>query len=78
MEGLYERFFDKENQDKTVHLVVYDVPTDVLSVREVKLKRGWGGNGLLGCDFLQGLLNKFPANLEGRKEEMRQVEREVR
>jgi len=36
------------------------------------LKRGWGGKGLLGCDFLQGLLNKFPANLEEKKNEMRQ------
>jgi hypothetical protein len=70
MEGLYERFFDKENKEKAVHLVIYDIPTDTLAVREVVLKRGWGGKGILGCDFLQGTLNKFPMNLEETRAEM--------
>jgi len=47
-----------------VHLIIYDIPTDTLAVKEVTLKRGWGGKGILGCDFLQGMLNKFPLNLE--------------
>jgi hypothetical protein len=48
---------------KAVHLAIYDIPGDILTVKEVTLKRGWGGKGLLGCDFLQGSLHKFPLNL---------------
>lgn len=49
MEGLYEIFFDKESKDKSVHLAIYDIASDTLSLREVVLARGWGGKGLLGC-----------------------------
>lgn len=64
MEGLYERYFDKEISDKTVQLALYDIASDSLLLKNVELRRGWGGKGLLGCDFLQGLLNKFPTQLE--------------
>lgn len=64
MQGLYEKFFDKESKDKNVHLAIYDIASDTLALREVTLGRGWGGKGLLGCEFLQGMLNKFPTNLE--------------
>jgi len=50
--------------DKRIHLALYDLGTDNLIIKEVALKRGWGGKGLLGCEFMQGLLNKFPHNLE--------------
>ena len=49
MEGLYERYFDKEVEEKSVHLILYDIVTDSLIMKEVVLKRGWGGKGLLGC-----------------------------
>ncbi len=49
IEGLYDRFFDKEVTDKHVHLALYDMLDDQVTVRPVLLKRGWGGNGLLGC-----------------------------
>jgi hypothetical protein len=78
MEGLYERFFDKELEDKSVHLVLYDIATDAVLVKEVVLKRGWGGKGLLGCDFLQGLLNKFPHNLEQQRAEIGEKENKKR
>lgn len=49
MEGLYERFFDKENKNKNVHIAIYDISNDMLMIKEVALSRGWGGKGLLGC-----------------------------
>lgn len=70
MEGLYEKFFDKESKDKQVHLAVYDIASDTLALREVTLGRGWGGKGLLGCEFLQGMLNKFPTNLQEQREQI--------
>ena len=70
MEGLYEIYFDKERQEKSVHLALYDIVTDNLIMKEVVLKRGWGGKGLLGCEFLQGLLNKFPQNLELQRQQL--------
>jgi hypothetical protein len=43
-----------------VILHVYNV--DQEKVREVNLtpKKGWGGNGLLGCDVSFGYFNKIP------------------
>jgi hypothetical protein len=41
-----------------------------LALKEVTLGRGWGGKGLLGCEFLQGMLNKFPTNLEQQRQEI--------
>ena len=67
IEGLYDRFFDKEVADKYVHLALYDMVSDEVSIKPVLLKRGWGGNGLLGCDFLQGQLYKFPNDLRERR-----------
>lgn len=78
MEGLYERFFNKEIKDKSVNLVVYDIVTDCLLIKEVVLQRGWGGKGLLGCEFLQGLLNKFPHNLEQQRKELSHQETKKR
>lgn len=46
-----------------MHLAIYDIGLDTLVLKEVTLGRGWGGKGLLGCEFLQGMLNKFPTNL---------------
>jgi hypothetical protein len=74
MEGLYEKYFDKETKDKSVHLAVYDIASDTLGLREVVLARGWGGKGLLGCEFLQGMLNKFPTNLQEQRQQILQQE----
>lgn len=74
MEGLYERYFDKEVKDKNVHLILYDIVTDSLLMKEVTLNRGWGGKGLLGCEFLQGILNKFPQKLEEERNKLRERE----
>jgi len=67
IEGLYDRFFDKEVSDKRVHLALYDVLSDEVSIKPVLLKRGWGGDGLVGCQFLQGQLFKFPHDLKERR-----------
>lgn len=72
IEGLYDRFFDKEVTDKSVHFALYDMLSDRVILKRVLLKRGWGGNGLLGCEFLQGQLYKFPLNLKERREHMLQ------
>jgi len=48
-EMLYDRYFDKEVKDKHIHLAVYDILNDDVSIKPVLLKRGWGGKGLLGC-----------------------------
>jgi hypothetical protein len=45
-------------------------------MKEVTLNRGWGGKGLLGCEFLQGMLNKFPTNLEEQRKEI--IKREAK
>lgn len=67
MEGLYEIFFNKETKDKVVHLALYDFANDQLFIKEIILRRGWGGKGLLGCEFLQGMLHKFPNDFEVQK-----------
>lgn len=70
-EGLYEIYFDKSIESKAIHMALYDIASDILFTKEVTLKRGWGGKGLLGCEFLQGLLNKFPSNLEEQRRTLR-------
>ncbi len=67
IEGIYDRFFDKEVEDKHVHLALYDMLEDEVNIKPVLLKRGWGGSGLLGCEFLQGQIYKFPSNLKERR-----------
>ena len=52
--------------------MLYDLVSDHLSTKEVVLQRGWGGKGLLGCEFLQGMLNKFPHNLEEERRQLKQ------
>lgn len=64
MEELADRFFDKEVPDKVVNLAIYDIITDELIMRAVELNRGWGGKGLLGSEFMQGMLNRFPIRFE--------------
>jgi hypothetical protein len=68
IEGLYDIYFDKEVPDKHVHLALYDMLTDEVRIKPVLLKRCWGGNGLLGCEFLQGQLYKFPLNIKERRQ----------
>lgn len=51
-------------EDKHIHFAVYSIPNDELRVVPVLLERGWGDKGLLGCEFLEGHLYKFPKNLE--------------
>jgi hypothetical protein len=68
IEGLYDIYFDKEVPDKHIHLALYDMLTDEVRIKPVLLKRGWGGNGLLGCEFLQGQLYKFPLNIKERRQ----------
>ena len=51
-----------------MHLAVYDMLSDEVRICSVLLKRGWGGSGLLGCEFLQGQLYKFPLNLKERRQ----------
>ena len=62
LENLYDRYFDKQIESKSVHLAVYNINIDDLKIVEVVLARGWGDKGLLGCQFLEGHLNKFPKN----------------
>ena len=57
----YDRFFDKEIPDKTINLAVYSILKDRVRLAPVVMKRGWGGKGLLGCEFMQGILYKFPS-----------------
>lgn len=64
IEGLYDRFFDKQVSDKRVNLALYDMVGDEVNIKPVLLKRDWGGKGLLGCDFLQGHVFKFPSKLK--------------
>jgi hypothetical protein len=63
MENLYDRFYDKLIEDKNINFAVYNLATDELRIVPVLLGRGWGEKGLLGCQFLEGHLNKFPKNL---------------
>lgn len=55
-----------------MHLALYDMESDEVRIRPVLLKRGWGGNGLLGCEFLQGQLYKFPLNLNEKRSQLLQ------
>lgn len=64
IEGLYDRFFDKEVIDKRVNLALYDMVEDEVNIKPVLLRRDWGGKGLLGCDFLQGHVFKFPSKIK--------------
>lgn len=57
-----------------MHLAIYDIGLDTLALKEVTLSRGWGGKGLLGCEFMQGMLNKFPTNLEEQRAEIMKQE----
>lgn len=49
LDNLYDRFFDKTVQNKTVHFAVYNLLNDDLRVVPVLLARGWGEKGILGC-----------------------------
>lgn len=64
LEKLYERFYDKAIEDKKVNFAVYDIIDDDLRIVEVQLSKDWGGKGLLGCEFLEGILYRFPTNFE--------------
>lgn len=63
MEHVYERFYDKSFESKTIHFATYSLAKDELKIVPVLLARGWGDKGLLGCQFLEGQLNRFPKNL---------------
>lgn len=64
LENLYDRYYDKEVSDKTVHFAMYNILEDSFRKVGVVLDRGWGGKGLLGGQFLEGNLNRFPKNLK--------------
>lgn len=52
LENVYDRFYDKETEDKNINLAVYNLRNDDLRMVPVTLQRGWGEKGLLGCQFL--------------------------
>lgn len=63
LDNIYDRFFNKEVPSKVIHFAVYNLLKDELRVLPVQLERGWGEKGLLGCEFVDGQLNRFPKNL---------------
>lgn len=52
-------------------MALYNINTDELKVTPVLLARGWGDKGLLGCQFLEGHLNRFPKNLASIRDELK-------
>lgn len=68
---MYDRYFDKTVENKTVHFAVYCIAKDELRLAPVVLARGWGDKGLLGGQFLEGHLNRFPKNLQEIRAELK-------
>jgi hypothetical protein len=63
IEGVSEKYFDKTVEDKHINLAFYDITNDNLKIVPVLLGRGWGEKGLLGCQFAEGQMKRFPKNL---------------
>ena len=64
VDNMHEILYSKDVVNKTVTLLSYNVVRDKLQSHRVELQRKWGGKGIMGCEFLEGHLNRLPNNLE--------------